>query len=74
MDQKTMEITIPNLAADQYFKLNPEVVGYYRVHYSPEDLERLCSSVQVTIVFVMIIFYYLFGLFLLYNYWDFYLI
>jgi len=46
MDQKTMEITIPNLAADQYFKLNPEVVGYYRVHYSPEDLERLCSSVQ----------------------------
>jgi puromycin-sensitive aminopeptidase len=46
MDQQSMDVTLPDLAPDAYFKLNPEVVGYFRVHYSPEDLDRLCTAVQ----------------------------
>jgi len=46
MDQKTMEFKIPNLAADQFFKLNPGFVGFYRVQYSAEDLDRLCTAVS----------------------------
>jgi len=41
-----MELTIPNLKPEASFKLNPEFVGYFRVHYSPEDLDRLCTSIQ----------------------------
>lgn len=46
MDQKTIEFKIPNLAADQFFKLNPGFVGFYRVQYSAEDLDRLCAAVS----------------------------
>jgi len=46
MDQQSMDITIPNLKPEASFKLNPEFVGYFRVHYGPEDLDRLCTSIQ----------------------------
>ena len=46
MDQESMDVTLPNLGPGACFKLNPDFVGYYRVHYSPEDLDTLCTAVQ----------------------------
>jgi puromycin-sensitive aminopeptidase len=46
MDQQTMTITIPNVKPDEWIKLNPGFVGFYRVLYSPEDMELLCSAVR----------------------------
>ena len=41
-----MEFKIPNLAAEEYFKLNPGFIGFYRVQYSAEDLARICTAVS----------------------------
>ena len=54
MDQQSMDITIPNLKPEASFKLNPEFVGYFRVHYGPEDLDRLCTSIQNKVGFTSV--------------------
>ena len=46
MDQQTMDITIPDVNPDSWIKLNPGFVGFYRVLYSQEDLERLFTAVK----------------------------
>ena len=46
MDQKTMNITIPNVKPDEWIKLNPGFVGFYRVLYSPEDMDLLRTAVK----------------------------
>jgi len=46
MDQKTCDITLQNVKPGDWIKLNPDFVGFYRVLYSPDDLERLCSAIK----------------------------
>ena len=46
MDEKTCDITLANIKPGDWFKLNPSFVGFYRVLYSPEDLERLCAAIK----------------------------
>lgn len=46
MDAKTLEVTLPNTGPDDWYKLNPGFVGFYRVLYSPADLERLTAAVK----------------------------
>lgn len=46
MDQQTMDITIQDVKPDSWIKLNPGFVGFYRVLYSKEDLERLFTAVK----------------------------
>jgi len=46
MDQKTMDVTLPNLGPSDFFKLNPDFVGYFRVQYSSQDLDTLCTAVK----------------------------
>jgi len=48
MNQEMKEtiVTLPNLSSTDWIKLNPGVVGYYRVHYSQPDLAKLCDAVK----------------------------
>ena len=32
--------------SSEWIKINPGVVGYYRVNYDPEDLSKLCDAVS----------------------------
>ena len=45
MEEKTLELEIPNVAEDEWIKLNPGAVGVYRVQYSPEMLTLLLPSI-----------------------------
>jgi puromycin-sensitive aminopeptidase len=46
MDNKTLELEIPNAANDEWIKLNPNTVGVYRVQYSSEMLKRFLASIS----------------------------
>ena len=39
-------VRLPNTSSDDWIKLNPKVVGYYRVHYDTESLSKLCDAVS----------------------------
>ena len=39
-------VRIPNTSPDHWIKLNPNVVGYYRVHYDADSLSKLCDAVS----------------------------
>ena len=54
MDQKTMDVTLPNLGPSDFFKLNPDFVGYFRVQYSSQDLDTLCTAVKNKVIFLII--------------------
>jgi len=41
----TCTVRIPNISSDAWVKLNPGVVGYYRVNYDTESLSKLCDAV-----------------------------
>merc|ERR1719186_1848667 len=45
-EMKETVVTLPNVAPNDWVKLNPGVVGFYRVNYSPPDLARLCEAVK----------------------------
>ncbi|XP_054154240.1 puromycin-sensitive aminopeptidase-like [Oppia nitens] len=45
MDGKQLEISIPNVADNEWIKLNPECIGFYRVNYSPELLNLFLPSI-----------------------------
>jgi len=46
MDKKTITVTIPNVAENNWVKLNPGTIGFYRVQYTPEILERFLPAIQ----------------------------
>lgn len=45
MEAKTLEVVVPNVAKDEWVKLNPNSVGLYRVQYSPDLLNLLLPSI-----------------------------
>jgi len=48
MDREAQQTTVrlPNVAPSDWVKLNPSVVGFYRVHYSQSELGLLCDAVK----------------------------
>ncbi|XP_011182080.1 puromycin-sensitive aminopeptidase isoform X2 [Zeugodacus cucurbitae] len=46
LDQKSMEVVLDNVSADDWVKINPGTVGFYRTRYSKEMLEKLLPAVR----------------------------
>ncbi|KAL3276183.1 hypothetical protein HHI36_020901 [Cryptolaemus montrouzieri] len=46
MESREIKIFIPGAKVDDWIKLNPESVGYYRVQYSPELLKKLIPAIK----------------------------
>ncbi|KAM7358359.1 puromycin-sensitive aminopeptidase [Cochliomyia hominivorax] len=46
LDQKSMEVVLEDVSADDWIKINPGTVGYYRTRYSKEMLEKLMPAVR----------------------------
>lgn len=46
LDQKTMQIELENVSANDWVKVNPGTVGYYRTRYTAEMLDQLIPSVR----------------------------
>ena len=45
MSDKSTELILPNISANDWVKLNPKVMGFYRVDYSTEMLSNLKSAI-----------------------------
>jgi len=46
LDQRSMEIRLPNVDANHWIKLNPGFSCFYRVRYSQSDLEKLMAAIN----------------------------
>ncbi|XP_016993881.2 puromycin-sensitive aminopeptidase isoform X1 [Drosophila takahashii] len=46
LDKTAMEVTLENVDEDDWIKINPGTVGYYRTRYSKEMLEQLMPAVE----------------------------
>lgn len=46
LDKQSITVTLENVKPDQWVKLNPGTVGFYRTHYSPEMLEALLPGIR----------------------------
>ncbi|XP_032574226.1 puromycin-sensitive aminopeptidase isoform X3 [Drosophila sechellia] len=46
LDKSLMEVTLDNVDEDDWIKINPGTVGYYRTRYSQEMLEQLMPAVE----------------------------
>ncbi|ODM99382.1 Puromycin-sensitive aminopeptidase [Orchesella cincta] len=46
MDSQSMTVTIPNVSENEWVKLNPGTIGFYRVQYPPEILEQFLPAIQ----------------------------
>lgn len=46
LDKSSMEVTLDNVDEDDWIKINPGTVGYYRTRYSQEMLEQLMPAVE----------------------------
>ncbi|CAD7003786.1 unnamed protein product [Ceratitis capitata] len=46
LDQKSMEVVLDDVSADDWVKINPGTVGFYRTRYSKEMLEKLLPAVR----------------------------
>ncbi|XP_070570374.1 puromycin-sensitive aminopeptidase-like [Ptychodera flava] len=46
LDKPTTTVTIDNVAPDQWVKLNPGTVGFYRTQYSAEMLDLLMPAIK----------------------------
>jgi len=46
LDQKSMEVVLDDVSAEDWIKVNPGTVGYYRTRYSKEMLEKLMPAVR----------------------------
>merc|ERR1711962_183169 len=46
LDKQSMEVKISNIEEEDWIKLNPGFVEFYRVNYTSKDLEKLCQAVQ----------------------------
>jgi len=45
-ESESCSIKLPGVGPKDWIKLNPGVVGYYRVSYSPDMLTKLCDAVS----------------------------
>jgi len=45
-ESEVTTVRLNNVSASDWVKVNPGVVGFYRVHYSQRDLELLCEAVK----------------------------
>lgn len=45
-EAETTTVRMPSLQSSAWCKLNPGVVGFYRVHYSQQELDLLCQAVR----------------------------
>ena len=51
LDSKETIVTLDNMKEDAWFKLNPNMVGYYRVHYQDDkDLNKLKPAIEQKVV------------------------
>ena len=46
LDTPTKEVRLSGVEPGAWVKLNPEVVGFYRVAYGKEELEQLCDAIK----------------------------
>jgi len=46
LDQQCMEVRLANVDPGHWIKLNPDFSCFYRVRYSPEDLDRLIQAIK----------------------------
>ncbi|XP_053201788.1 puromycin-sensitive aminopeptidase-like [Panonychus citri] len=46
MTERTTELIIPNVSPNDWIKLNPKVIGFYRVNYSTEMLNQFKSAIS----------------------------
>jgi puromycin-sensitive aminopeptidase len=46
LDCHTKQITLPNTGSQDWVKVNPGTVGYYRTRYSPEMLSQLIPAIR----------------------------
>lgn len=46
LEKESMEIVLDNVSSDDWIKINPGTVGYYRTRYSKEMLEKLMPAVE----------------------------
>ncbi|XP_054732013.1 puromycin-sensitive aminopeptidase isoform X1 [Anastrepha obliqua] len=46
LDQKSMEVVLDDVSANDWVKINPGTVGFYRTRYSKEMLEKLLPAVR----------------------------
>ncbi|XP_017757127.1 PREDICTED: puromycin-sensitive aminopeptidase isoform X2 [Eufriesea mexicana] len=46
LSEKSQEIRVENVGEDDWVKLNPGLVGFYRTHYSPEAMDLLFPAVK----------------------------
>jgi len=46
LDQEKMEVRVAGVGEGDWVKVNPGFVGYYRVAYDTEEMERLTKAVQ----------------------------
>lgn len=46
LDEKTTQIEIDNVGEDDWVKINPGTIGYYRTRYTPEMLDLLIPAIK----------------------------
>ncbi|XP_026480074.1 puromycin-sensitive aminopeptidase-like [Ctenocephalides felis] len=46
MDSESLTISLPGVGAGEWIKLNPGAVGFYRILYTPEELEKLKKAIK----------------------------
>nr|XP_003702012.1 PREDICTED: puromycin-sensitive aminopeptidase [Megachile rotundata] len=46
LDEKTKEFRVTDVAENNWVKINPGTIGFYRTHYSPEALSLLLPAVK----------------------------
>ncbi|CAG0909340.1 unnamed protein product, partial [Cyprideis torosa] len=46
MKEKSMKITLDGVEDNEWIKLNPGTVGFYRTRYSPEQLDQFGPSIR----------------------------
>ena len=46
MEDRTATLRLPTTAGDQWFKINPNQTGFFRVNYLPEDWDRLVPGIR----------------------------
>ena len=42
-EEDSCTVKLPEVSSAELIKINPGVVGYYRVNYDPEELSKLCQ-------------------------------
>jgi len=46
MEDKTTSVTLNGIRSDEWVKLNPGVIGFYRVRYPPELLAEFVPAIR----------------------------